>query len=130
MFIHLNLDPIERPRHGKTNVRGSGQDAAKAFGVFFQAFWCPFLPVPYLHKFMWPVLGSFFGQKFKDYGGQKLEIIVLNHFDVICLPPLVIVNLIFGLSATPLRAKGFALVRSSVRSCVRHAISRKPRIRF
>ena len=35
MFIHLNLDPIERPRHGKTNVRGSGQDAAKAFGVFF-----------------------------------------------------------------------------------------------
>ena len=96
MFIHLNLDPIERPRHGKTNVRGSGQDAAKAFGVFFQAFWCPFLPVPYLHKFMWPVLGSFFGQKFKDYGGQKLEIIVLNHFDVICLPPLVFVNLIFS----------------------------------
>ena len=96
LFIHLNLDPIERPRHGKTNVRGSGQDAAKAFGVFFQAFWCPFLPVPYLHKFMWPVLGSFFGQKFKDYGGQKLEIIVLNHFDVICLPPLLIVNLIFS----------------------------------
>ena len=90
MFIHLNLDPIERPRHGKTNVRGSGQDAAKAFGVFFQAFWCPFLPVPYYYYFI----------------------------------------IFIGLSATPLRAKGFALVRPFVRSSVRDAISRTPRIRF
>ena len=40
--------------------------------------------------------------------------------------PFIPFHMLIGLSATPLRAKGFALVRS----CVRHAISRKPRIRF
>ena len=64
--------------------------------VYFSGFLVPLSPCSLFAQVHVASAGIIFWSKFKDYGGQKLEIIVLNHFDVICLPPLVIVNLIFS----------------------------------
>ena len=33
LYFYLKFDPVEKLRHCKTHIRGSGQDVAKAFGA-------------------------------------------------------------------------------------------------